>query len=85
MELDTLVCREAEYMLEHKATVRETGKVFGRGKSTVHNDMRFKLPYINSELAKEVAQLLHFNLEDRARRGGKATQGILKKRKRKEC
>ena len=36
------------------------------------NQNNEKLPYINSSLAEEVAKLLHFNLEDRARRGGAA-------------
>ena len=70
MKLDDLVCREAKYMLENKATVRETGKAFGRSKSTIHKDMRIKLPEIDGVLAREVAKLLNFNLADRARRGG---------------
>lgn len=79
MELDSLICEEAQYMLEHKATVRQTGKVFGRAKSTIHHDMREKLPYINRGLAEEVSELLHFNLEDRARRGGMALKGKRRK------
>lgn len=78
MKLSTLICKEAEYMLENNATVRETGKYFGRSKSAVHYDMREKLPSINETLASEVANLLHFNLEDRARRGGTATQNKYK-------
>jgi putative DeoR family transcriptional regulator (stage III sporulation protein D) len=82
MELNRLVCLEAEYMLEHKSTVRETGKAFGRSKSTIHKDMRDKLPSINRGLAVEIANLLNFNLEDRARRGGIAAKR--KRRRRKE-
>lgn len=74
MELNSLICREAEYILEHRSTIRETGKAFGRGKSTVHKDLREKLPYINSALAKEVANLLRFNIQERARRGGISTR-----------
>lgn len=81
MDLDNLVRREAEYMLEHRATVRQTGAYFGRGKSTVHKDMRDRLPYINKSLATEVAQLLYFNLEERARRGGVSTQQKMKERR----
>ena len=81
MENTELICREAEYMLENKATVRQTGAYFGRGKSTIHKDMRDRLPYINKGLAQEVAQLLHFNMEERARRGGMATKGKYKKLK----
>ena len=79
MELNSLICEEAQYMLDNTATVRQTGKVFSRSKSTIHHDMRKKLPYINRGLAEEVAQLLHFNLEDRARRGGMATMSKRRK------
>lgn len=79
MRLDDLICKEAEYMLENKSTIRETGRAFGRSKSTVHKDMREKLPDINYTLAIEVANLLHFNLEDRARRGGMVTGAKRKK------
>lgn len=79
MKLDDLICREAQYMLENKATVRETGKAFGRGKSTIHKDMREKLPEIDGTLATEVAKLLNFNLADRARRGGVVTSSRHKK------
>lgn len=79
MELSSLVCEEANYMLENRATVRQTGKVFGRSKSTVHNDMRKKLPCINRSLAEDVAELLLFNSEDRARRGGLALQNKRRK------
>ena len=81
MENTELICREAEYMLANKATVRQTGAYFGRGKSTIHKDMRDRLPYINKGLAQEVASLLHFNMEERARRGGMATKGKNKKLK----
>lgn len=84
MELDVLVRREAEYMLKNQATVRQTGAYFGRSKSTVHKDMRERLPRINGFLAREVASLLNFNLMDRARRGGAATRGKHKGYKRKE-
>lgn len=79
MDMDSLICREAEYMLENKATIRQTGAYFGRGKTTVHKDMRERLPRINGILAGDVANLLSFNLEDRARRGGAATRGKHKK------
>lgn len=80
MDLTTLICREAEYMLEYKSTIRETGRVFNRSKSAVHKDMREKLPQIDKTLAKEVATLLNFNTEERARRGGLARQDKYKRK-----
>ena len=68
------ICAEANYIIDHNATVRQTGEFFGRSKSAVHHDMREKLPYINGSLAKEVAKVLQFNLVDRAHRGGASTK-----------
>lgn len=74
MTNDTLIYEEAQYMLAHKATVRQTGKHFNRSKTAVHNDMREKLPYIDGHLAIEVAKLLNFNFKAKAQRGGEATR-----------
>ena len=79
MEQRKLIYQEAIYMLNNKATVRQTGAHFGRSKSAVHKDMRERLPYINGSLALEVARLLNFNLEDRSKRGGLATSARWKR------
>ena len=73
------IYEEAIYMINHKATVRQASAHFGRSKSAIHKDMRERLPRINGTLASEIAALLNFNLEDRSRRGGIASQ---KKQKR---
>ena len=75
------IYEEAIYMLNHKATVRQTGAHFGRSKSAIHKDMRERLPHVNRNLATEIAALLNFNLEDRSRRGGIATKRKYIKRK----
>ena len=71
---DELICREAQYIVEHNATVRQTGKYFGRSKSAIHMDMRSKLPQINHTLAVAVAEVLNTNLTDRHNRGGQSTK-----------
>ena len=71
---DDLITREALYMIEHKATVRQTGSHFNRSKSAVHRDMRKVLPNIDYSLATEVSKLLKFNIAERAHRGGAATR-----------
>ena len=48
----------AQYMIEHKATVRQTASVFGVSKSTVHKDLTEKLPAINHALASQVREVL---------------------------
>ena len=69
-----LICREAQYIIENNATVRQTGKYFGRSKSTIHLDMKHKLPHINHALAVDVSKVLNANLADRHNRGGRSTK-----------
>ncbi len=65
---------EAEYIVEHKTTVRATAQVFGVGKSTVHKDMVLRLKDVNLELYYKVKDILKINLEERHIRGGLATK-----------
>lgn len=64
---------EANYILEHNATVRETARVMHAGKSTVHKDVTTRLEQIHPALAQEVRKVLDVNKAERHIRGGKAT------------
>lgn len=64
----------ANYIVEHKATVRKTAKDFNISKSTVHKDVTERLLEINRGLFKEVAEVLSENKADRHIRGGEATK-----------
>lgn len=64
----------ADYTITHKATVRATAKQFGISKSTVHKDLRDRLPEINPALSKEINAILDFNKAQRHLRGGLATK-----------
>jgi len=64
----------AQYMLEHRATVRQAAKVYGLSKSSVHKDMISRLPQIDARLGREVAALLKYNKAVRHLRGGEATR-----------
>ena len=55
----------AEYIIETKATVRQTAKKFGISKSTVQ---------INPSLAAEARKVLDVNKQERHIRGGLATR-----------
>ena len=66
--------RLARYMLQHKTTVRDTSKVFGISKSTVHKDVTVKLKQISPGLYHEIRQLLDLNKQERHIRGGLATK-----------
>ena len=62
------------YIIETKATVRQTAKKFGISKSTVHKDVAERLPQIDVELAKEARSVLDVNKSERHIRGGMATR-----------
>ncbi|SHI60717.1 putative DeoR family transcriptional regulator, stage III sporulation protein D [Geosporobacter subterraneus DSM 17957] len=64
----------AEYIINQKATVRQTAKVFGVSKSTVHKDVTERLPKINPLVANQVKRILDKNKAERHIRGGKATK-----------
>ena len=51
----------AEYIIETKATVRQTAKRFGVSKSTVHKDCTKRLLQINPALAAEARKILDLN------------------------
>lgn len=64
----------ANYIIEEKATVRQTAKKFGISKSTVHKDVTERLCAFNPALAGEAARILDLNKSERHIRGGNATR-----------
>ena len=64
----------ANYIIEEKATVRQTAKKFGISKSTVHKDVTERLLQINPSLAHEARKILDVNKQERHIRGGLATR-----------
>ncbi len=68
------VLEVAKYIIESKATIRKTAKVFGVSKSTIHKDMTERLPKINPQIATEAKTVLDLNKAERHIRGGKATK-----------
>lgn len=63
-----------EYIINSKATVRETARRFGISKSTVHKDITDRLTKINPSLAKAARGILEVNKAERHIRGGLATR-----------
>ena len=64
----------AYYIIEHKATVRQTAKEFGVSKSTIHKDCTDRMVQINPILARQVREVLDTNKQERHIRGGLATK-----------
>ncbi|MCG8515277.1 MAG: sporulation transcriptional regulator SpoIIID [Halanaerobiales bacterium] len=77
------VIEVAHYIYETKATVRQTAKIYGVSKSTIHKDVTERLLRIEAELAERVKQILEFNKAERHIRGGEATRKKYQNLKRK--
>lgn len=72
--LEERIYEAAYYIINNKATVRQTAKNFGVSKSTVHKDVTDRLSHINPSLAHEVRKVLDVNKSERHIRGGMATK-----------
>ena len=64
----------ALYIIENKTTVRGAARKFGISKSTVHKDLRERLPTFNPSLYEQVTRVLEANQAERHIRGGLATR-----------
>jgi len=64
----------AEYIVEHKATVRQAAQVFCISKSTVHKDVAERLRCISPGLFAQAQAVLQQNKALRHIRGGMATR-----------
>ena len=62
------------YIVETRATVRQTAKRFGISKSTVHKDVTSRLMSLNPALARRARAVLDVNKSERHIRGGMATR-----------
>lgn len=72
--IEERVLEVAKYIIDCKATIRKTAKLFGVSKSTVHKDITERLPKINPAIAKEAREILELNKAERHIRGGRATK-----------
>lgn len=64
----------ADYIIEHKATVRAAAKKFNVSKSTVHKDITERLGSLDGTMKREVEAVLAENKAERHIRGGIATR-----------
>ena len=72
--IEKRVLAAAEYIAETGSTVRQTARMLGVSKSTVHKDMEMRLPKLSEALEKEVAAVFAKNKAERHLRGGEATR-----------
>lgn len=72
--IETRVIETANYIIKTNETIRQTAKHFNVSKSTVHKDMKDRLYKIDKELYNQVKEIIDEHMEERAMRGGLATQ-----------
>lgn len=75
------VNRVAEIFASAKYTVREVAEKEGCSKSTVHKDLRERLPKLDSETYQIVSKVLEMNKAERHIRGGIATKAMYDRRR----
>lgn len=64
----------AGHIKETHETIRETAKKFGYSKSTIHNDVSYRLPKIDMALYEETKKVLEENFAEKHIRGGESTK-----------
>ncbi len=64
----------AEYLVQHRATVRAAAARYSVSKSTVHKDVTERLRYVDPTLFALVKDVLEENKSERHLRGGEATK-----------
>jgi putative DeoR family transcriptional regulator (stage III sporulation protein D) len=67
--------------VENESTIRKVAKKLKVSKSTVHKDLRERLPKLNPSLYREAEEILIRNTEERTIRGGQATREYWEKRR----
>lgn len=73
-EIYLRVTGAARHILATGATVRQCAERFGVSKTTIHKDMRERLPELSETMARQVDAVLRKNREERHIRGGQATR-----------
>ncbi|MEX2356556.1 MAG: sporulation transcriptional regulator SpoIIID [Thermaerobacterales bacterium] len=68
------VLEVSRHIARTRATVRDTARVFGISKSTVHKDVTERLPRVDANMAIRVKEVLELNKAERHIRGGEATR-----------
>lgn len=68
------ILAEGTYLTIHNTTIRDVAKNFNVSKSTVHKDLKERLPKIDGLLAKKVSAILEHNYLTRHIRGGEKTR-----------
>ncbi len=72
--IEDRVLSVADYIINNRATIRETAKVFYVSKGTIQKDVTIRIYELNPQKAIEVEKVMLFNKSQRHLRGGEATR-----------
>jgi len=72
--IERRVYKICDHLLETGCTVRSAAEFFRVSKSTVHKDLTERITELNPEIARQVKEVLEYNLSERHIRGGEATR-----------
>jgi putative DeoR family transcriptional regulator (stage III sporulation protein D) len=72
----TRVLAVADHVQKTHDTVRATAKKFKVSKTTIHKDLKERLPIIKPQLIPIINKILEENLEDAPSRGGESTKKL---------
>lgn len=64
----------SNYIISTKATIRDTAKVFGVSKSTVHKDIQERLKEIDKEKYNQIENIFQEHIDVRHILGGESTK-----------
>ena len=73
-ELERRTLDEAHYIIATQKTVRESAKHFNISKSTLHSDIKNRLPKLNYKLFLKVQKIFQKHFDEKHIRGGNATK-----------
>ena len=71
----------ANYILKTNNTIRETAKVFGVSKSTVHKDIGERLLNIDNLKYQKIKKIMNNHIAIRHIRGGESTRQLFLRKK----
>lgn len=72
--IEERVIQVANFVIQNQSTIREAAKEFHISPTTVSQDLRNRLPFIDKKLSDQVGRILRHNTEIRAYRGGESTR-----------
>ena len=71
----------ASYIIESKDTIRNTAIIFNVSKSTVHKDLKERLPHIDIIKYKKIKKIMNEHLQTRHIKGGESTRQLFLRKK----